>query len=112
MRRGAMNRAEQNVKMASDLYEARRAAKFLLGASYAATLKPYREFIGRVMTTEGLPVLRAVLKIGATIPTSDPIPLMFLLAAGVEMIEDPPSADAVDPQVSSTGTLTPREKGI
>lgn len=82
-----MGRAEQNVKIASDLYEARRAARFLLGAGYAEALKPYREFIGRVMADEGLPVLRAVLKIGATIPASDPIPLMCLLAAGVEMCE-------------------------
>lgn len=49
-----MDRAEQNVTTAANLYEARRAAKFLLGASYTATLKPYREFIARVMADEQL----------------------------------------------------------
>jgi hypothetical protein len=83
-----MNRAEQDVKVASDLYEARRAARFLLGANYAATLKPYRDFIGRVMADEGLPVLRAALKIGKSIPASDGIPLMCVMAAAVEMCEE------------------------
>lgn len=82
-----MNRAEQNVRTASDLYEARRAAKSLLGSSYAETLKPYRDFIARVMKAEELPVLRAALKIGESIPPSDPIPLMCVMAAAVEMIE-------------------------
>jgi hypothetical protein len=82
-----MNRAEQNLEMASNLYEARRAAKFLLGSSYAETLRPYREFVARVMSDEELPVLRAALKIGRSIPASDPIPLMCVLAAAVEMME-------------------------
>jgi hypothetical protein len=82
-----MRRAEQNVKIAADLYEARRAARFLLGDRYAETLKPYRDFIGRVMAAESLPVLRAALKIGRSIPPSDGIPLMCVLAATVEMIE-------------------------
>lgn len=83
--------AEQNIKMASDLYEARRAARFLLGASYAETLKPYRDFIGRVMADKGLSVLRAALDVGTCIPPADPIPLMCVLAAAVEMIEEPPT---------------------
>lgn len=83
-----MGRAEQDVRIASNLYEARRAAKFLLGAGYADTLKPYRDFIARVMTDEGLPVLRAALKIGQTIPPADGIPLMCVMAAAVEIIED------------------------
>ena len=107
-----MTRAEQNVRTASDFYEARRAARFLLGVSYAETLKPYRDFIGRVMADERLPILRAVLKIGASIPASDPIPLMCLLAAGVEMMEEPPSADAVDPHAADPGTRSTREKGL
>jgi len=94
-----ITRAEQNVKIASDMYEARRAAKFLLGASYTETLRPYRDFIGRVMTDEGLPMLRAALKVGRSIPESDAIPLMCVMAAAVEMIESPQSADAVDPHV-------------
>jgi hypothetical protein len=84
-----MNRAEQDVRTTSDLYEARRAAKFLLGTRYAETLQPYREFIGRVMAAEDLPVLRAALKIGLSIPPSDAIPLMCVMAAAVEMIEEP-----------------------
>lgn len=90
-----MTRAEQNIKIASDLYEARRAARFLLSASYAETLKPYRDFIERVMASEGLSVLQAALKIGQSIPASDGIPLMCVMAAAVEMIESPPAADAV-----------------
>lgn len=82
-------RAEQDAKMTADLYEARRAAKFLLGASYAETLQPYRDVIARVMADEDLPVLRAALKIGLRIPASDPIPLMCIMAAAVEMIEQP-----------------------
>lgn len=83
----SQTRAEQNIEVTSNLYEARRAARFLLGASYAETLKPYRDFIARVMADEGLPVLRAALKIGKSIPASDPIPLMCVMAAAVEMIE-------------------------
>jgi hypothetical protein len=83
-----MNGAEQFVKTTADLYEARRAAKFLLGASYAETLKPYRDFIARVMKNEELPVLRAALKIGQSIPPSDAIPLMCVMAAAVEMVEE------------------------
>ncbi len=81
-------RTEQNVKVAADLYEARRAAKFLLGDGYAKTLKPYREFIAKVMDAERLPVLRAALKIGQSIPAVDVIPLMCIMAAAVEMIEE------------------------
>lgn len=81
-------RAEQDVKVASDLYEARRAAKFLLGTNYTKTLQPYRDFLRRVMADEGLPVLRAALKIGMSIPAADPIPLMCVMAAAVEMIEE------------------------
>lgn len=87
-------RAERDVQMASYLYEARRAAKFLLGDKYAETLRPYREFIGRVMAAEDLPVLRAALKIGQSIPPADGIPLMCVLAAAVEMLEQPPVAIA------------------
>lgn len=82
-------RAELNVKIASDLYEARRAARFLLRDSYNATLQPYRELIGRVMKDKELPVLRAALHLGQQIPQSDPIPLMCVLAAAVEMMESP-----------------------
>lgn len=71
-----MDRAEQNVMVASDLYEARRAARFLLRDRYAETLQPYRDFIARVMADEGLPVLRAALKIGQSIPPADGVPLM------------------------------------
>ena len=85
-----MNRSEQNVKMASDLYEARRAAKFLLGKSYQETLKGYRDLIATAMQREQLPVLRAVLAIVKTMPTADGIPLMCLMAAAVEMIEAEP----------------------
>jgi hypothetical protein len=88
----AMIRAEQEVKLAADLYEARRAARFLLGASYVEALKPYRDFIGRVMVSESLPVLRAALKIEQSIPPADPIPLMCVLAAAVEMMEEPASS--------------------
>jgi hypothetical protein len=73
-----MNGAEQFVK----------TTKFLLGASYAETLKPYRDFIARVMKNEELPVLRAALKIGQSIPPSDAIPLMCVMAAAVEMVEE------------------------
>ena len=97
-----MTRAEQNVKIASDLYEARRAARFLLGASYAETLKPYRDFIGRVMADKGLPVLGAALDIGTHIPPSDPIPLMCVMAAAVEMIEEPQLGLGVIPHQGET----------
>jgi hypothetical protein len=82
------SRAEQNVKTASDLYEARRAARFLLRDSYAKSLQPFREFIGKVMKAEGLSVLQAALKVGQSIPPSDPIPLMCLMAAAVDMCEE------------------------
>jgi hypothetical protein len=100
-----MTRAEQNVKVASDLYDARRAARFLLGASYVETLRPYRDFIGRVMAAEGLTVLRAALKIGLSIPPSDAIPLMCVMAAAVEMIESP-GADGEAQSVQSDLLLT------
>jgi hypothetical protein len=86
-------RAEQNVRTAADLYEARRAARFLLRDSYDATLLPYRELIGRVMRDKELPVLRAALHVGRQIPASDPIPLMCVMAAAVEMIESPAPED-------------------
>lgn len=76
-----MTRAEQNVELTADLYEARRAARFLLRDRYAETLQPYRDFIARVMADESLPVLRAALKIGQSIPPADAIPLMCVLAA-------------------------------
>jgi hypothetical protein len=90
-----MLRAEQNVKIAADLYEARRAAKFLLQGSYAETLKPYQDVIARVMADKRLSVLQAALKVGQSIPPSDAIPLMCVMAAAVEMIEQPETADAV-----------------
>lgn len=61
-------RAEQNVKTAAELYEARRAAKFLLRDSYEATVKPYRDLIGIAMKAKGLRVLPAMLDIGKRIP--------------------------------------------
>lgn len=82
-----MSMAEQNVKVASDLYRARSAAKFLLGEKYAETLQPYRDFITRVMTDEGLSVLQAALKVGKCLPESEAIPLMCVMAASVEMME-------------------------
>jgi hypothetical protein len=96
-----MTRAEQNIKTTADLYEARRAARFLLGGSYAETLRPYRDFIGRVMADEGLPVLRAALKIGQCIPPSDAIPLMCVLAAAVEMIESPATQATTEPPIGA-----------
>lgn len=102
-----MTKAEQNIKVASDLYEARRAARFLLGDGYAEALKPYREFIGRVMKSEGLPVLLAALKIGKSIPPADAIPLMCVMAAAVEMLESPQPDDAVA-RGSEVSTSRPR----
>jgi len=97
-----MTRAEQNINVASDLYEARRAARFLLAAKYTETLKPYRDLIGRVMVAENLPVLRAALKIGESIPASDAVPLMCVMAAAVEMIEEPEGLTAPRPATSGT----------
>ena len=96
-----MTRSEQNIRLASDLYEARRAARFLLRESYAETLKPYRDLIGRVMTEKKLSVLQAALDVGKRIPPADGIPLMCVMAAAVEMIEPSDTnlrtSDAVDP---------------
>jgi len=84
-----MTRAEQKVQVAADLYEARRAARFLLRDSYEATLRPYRELIARVMADRQVPVLSAALMLGQEIPPADGIPLMCVMAAAVEMIESP-----------------------
>jgi hypothetical protein len=86
-------RAEQNVRTAADLYEARRAARFLLRDSYESALQPYRRVIGLVMRDKKLSVLSAALYVGQQIPPSDPIPLMCVMAAAVEMIESPASED-------------------
>ncbi len=95
-----MNRAEQNIKMAADLYEARRAAKFLLGVGYMDALQPYRDFITRVMADEELPALRAMIKIGKCIPPSDAIPMMCLMAAAVEIMEPSAGSTAKEPPMS------------
>jgi hypothetical protein len=83
----ALQRHKADVKLAAWLYDCRSAARGLLGDSYAETLKPYRAFISRVMREKKLPVLRATLDIGKHIAEGDPVPLMMLMAAAVEMME-------------------------
>lgn len=104
-----MNRAEQNIDMMNWLYDCRRAARGILGDSYAATLTPWREFIRRVMQAKGLSTLPAALDIGKHVEPHDGLSLMLVFAAGVELIESPALTNAIDPTDGSDNGMTPRE---
>lgn len=83
------SRAEQDIEMMNRLYDCRRAARGILGESYETTLKPWRDFVGRVMQAKSLTVLQAVIDIGLHLEPHDGMSLMLVMAAGVEMIEQP-----------------------
>jgi hypothetical protein len=94
-----MTRAERDIEMTARLYDCRSAARGILGPSYVSTLRPWREFVGRVMEAKKLSTLQAVIDIGKHIDPCDGTALMLVMAAGVEMIESAQSADAVGQRV-------------
>jgi hypothetical protein len=90
-----MNGIEQQVEMTGRLYDCRRAARWILGASYVDTLKPWRDLIARVMMAKRLSTLQAVIDIGGHIEPHDGMTLMLAFTAAVEMIESGESAKEV-----------------
>jgi hypothetical protein len=75
------------VRLHDQLQEARRAARFLLGASYEGAAEPYRALIRKVAATETVNALQAAIRIGSSLPVDDAIPLMMVLAAAVDELE-------------------------
>lgn len=81
------------VRLRDQLIEARRCARFLLGAGYRSRVQPYRELIARVATDEGVEILSAAIRVGSAIPESDAIPLMLVLAAALDEVEERAAQD-------------------
>jgi hypothetical protein len=86
-------RPEQNVRAVGQMYDCRRAAKFILGARYGETIDQWRLIISKQMRQSGDSVLQAALHLGEkSSPSADGTVLMFIMAAAVEMIEEPASS--------------------
>ena len=87
---GEGSEREQQIKIAARLYECRDAARFLLGARYATALTPWRALISDQMARAQMSVSQAVLYLGERTPVGDGAALLLMMAAAVEMIEEPP----------------------
>jgi uncharacterized membrane protein len=86
-----MATSEQQIKMASKLYECRDAAKSLLEKDYKERLKPYTHILKEVMKSNNLTEISALLKISKTTHYQENgMTQMMYMAAVVELIE--PSA--------------------
>jgi hypothetical protein len=80
-------RNEDVVKLAADCYEARRAARFILGSDYAERIKPYRMAVRQAMAREGLDnAIRACIHLLNV--EHNPHTMLLLLAAAVDISED------------------------
>jgi len=77
--------------MASKLYDARRAVRSLAGDDYRGSVEPWMTLIRKVMTAEQRQPLQACLLLGKGI--EDPMALIWLFAATVEVIESERSHD-------------------
>jgi hypothetical protein len=91
------------VRMYDDMREARRCAKWICANAYAETVQPYRDVIRRIAAEEQISIVRALVRIGGAQPPEDAIPLMLLLAAGLDEIE----AEAQDACVRATAAAGP-----
>lgn len=90
----AMTRHDEDIEMTARLYECRTAARSILGAGFDSTLEPWRAVIAARMQAQHCSVLQAVIDLGA--PLVDGLALMLLMAAAVELIEQPASVEAGD----------------
>lgn len=77
---------EEQVRMATKLYDARDAARVLLGDRYSATIASGAQMIRAVMDKHGCGELDAALKLGKEVK-DDARALMIVLASAVEMME-------------------------
>lgn len=79
---------EQQVRIVAKLYEARKAAKFLLGDKYAEEMRK----VGQVLTQLAESRKTTVLAVAGTVAQSltNPYEQLQVLAAAVELVE--PSA--------------------
>lgn len=73
------------VRLAGDIIEARRLARWLLGSDYAARMEHWTRFIRLAMERESVPPLKAVLILSKL--SGEPMHHLFLTAAAVEVIE-------------------------
>lgn len=76
---------ESRITLAADVYEARRAARWLLGETYHARMDEWKRLIQLVMEREGVQPLQAVLVLSKH--TDEAMDHLFLTAAAVEVIE-------------------------
>lgn len=91
---------EQQVKVASQLYEARDAIRRLMGDRYAAVLEPYKVMLQKVMTMNDCDEVAAALWTARRVERTDGMEIIKILAAAVEMIE--PTHPQHNPQLSET----------
>jgi hypothetical protein len=82
------NRAEQQIRIASKLYEARDAARSLLGDRYAERVGEVRAVIRGLASAEKINTLSAALNLGQRVAeVDDGYTLMLVMAAACEEAE-------------------------
>jgi hypothetical protein len=77
--------AQQTTQMATQIYEARDAAKFVHGARYPQKMQEYGAVLRKVMAAKNVNEIRAAILLSEH--TESPYQRMDILAAAVELIE-------------------------
>jgi hypothetical protein len=81
--------SERIVRIASQMYECRRACRSLFGDRYAASVDPYGAVIKRVAAVRKLDIIPAAVAMANEMKAvdSDPMITICLMAAAVDLVE-------------------------
>jgi hypothetical protein len=80
---------QQKIQMAAKLYDCRDTARRLLGEAFSAKVAEYSEVIKLVMSDKKIDALTAGIFVSKQ--SENPMTVMMVLAATVEMIEPSPN---------------------
>ena len=87
------------IQMAAKFYEAREAARFILGDTYGTRIEQWTRLVRRVMDAKQKPAMSACLELMQA--DDNPHAQLLLLAATVEVIERFPRPDYLEPRSPS-----------
>lgn len=83
-----MNRAEQNVEIASRMYTCRRQLRQLLSSNYHGAAKQYMEAIVAYSESKGVSLMTATLQLSVAMHSQgESTGVSWLMAACVELLE-------------------------
>jgi len=78
---------EERIRIASQLYDARRTAKNCWPATWKNKIKPFKDIIKQTMEADAIDVMPAAIRLAAKAAETVPHEGILFLAAAVDMVE-------------------------